>query len=164
MLEHDPGSQHWNLLIKRVRLQDAGVYECQVSSKLRHLRHHVLLEVHAIQISGSAAVDKDDRIYLICNATGLEYPPEDLDWFFEGIKLATNADEKRIGQDVWKETSWSEAQFKCEKFVSLTDKTIVSILEIRDAQLDHSGIYTCRTSNLLVKSTQVTVLSGEFRS
>ncbi|XP_025077801.1 zwei Ig domain protein zig-8-like [Pomacea canaliculata] len=158
MLEHDPGSQHWNLLIKRVRLQDAGVYECQVSSKLRHLRHHVLLEVHdtrepistptprpSIQISGSAAVDKDDRIYLICNATGLEYPPEDLDWFFEGIKLATNADEKTFIQ----------------KFVSLTDKTIVSILEIRDAQLDHSGIYTCRTSNLLVKSTQVTVLSAD---
>lgn len=53
-----------------------------------------VLITQAIQISGSAAVDKDDRIYLICNATGLEYPPEDLDWFFEGIKLATNADEK----------------------------------------------------------------------
>ena len=39
-------------------------------------------------------VDKDDRIYLICNATGQEYPPDDLDWFIEGNKLTTSADEK----------------------------------------------------------------------
>ena len=46
MSEHEPGSDYWNLLIHQVQLRDAGVYECQVSSKLRHLRHHVLLEVH----------------------------------------------------------------------------------------------------------------------
>ena len=46
MSEHEPGSDYWNLLIHQVQLGDAGVYECQVSSKLRHLRHHVLLEVH----------------------------------------------------------------------------------------------------------------------
>ena len=49
MIEYpqEPGYiSHWNLLIKHVTKEHAGVYECQVSSKLRHLRHHVLLEVH----------------------------------------------------------------------------------------------------------------------
>jgi hypothetical protein len=46
MAEHLPETHHWNLVIKRVEIRDAGVYECQVSSKLRHLRTHVLLEVH----------------------------------------------------------------------------------------------------------------------
>ncbi|KAK7477675.1 hypothetical protein BaRGS_00031059 [Batillaria attramentaria] len=145
MLEHEPKSSSWNLLIRDVRLDDAGVYECQVSSKLRHLRHHVLLEVHAIQISGSSVVDKDDRIYLICNATGLGYPPDDLDWFIEGNKLTTSADDKVF----------------IRKFVSLTDKTIVSILEIRDAELEDSGVYTCRASDLQVRSMRVTVLNAD---
>ena len=48
------------------------------------------------------------------------------------------------------------------EFVSLMDKTIVSILEIKDAQLEDSGLYTCRTSNLQVKSLHVAVLNGEW--
>ncbi|KAK7116726.1 hypothetical protein V1264_002356 [Littorina saxatilis] len=157
MSEHEPNSHYWNLLIHKVELRDAGVYECQVSSKLRHLRHHILLEVHekeevstpmprpSIFISGSNVVDKDDRIYLICNATGQEHPPDDIDWFIEGNKLTTSADEKVF----------------IRKFVSLTDKTIVSILEIKDAQLEDSGLYTCRTSNLQVKSMHVAVLNAD---
>ena len=48
----------------------------------------------AIFISGSSVVDKDDRIYLVCNATGQDHAPEVLDWFIEGNKLTTSADEK----------------------------------------------------------------------
>ncbi len=36
---------NWNLVIRDVQLKDAGVYECQISSKMRHLRHHVTLMV-----------------------------------------------------------------------------------------------------------------------
>ncbi|KAL8565201.1 hypothetical protein ACOMHN_001099 [Nucella lapillus] len=153
MSKHEPQSDFWNLLIHKVRLSDAGVYECQVSSKLRHLRHHVLLEVHereistiaprpSISLSGPDVVDKDNRLELSCNATGQDYPPDDLDWFKEGNKLTTSSDEKLF----------------IRKFVSLTDKTIFSTLEVKDAQLDDSGLYICRTSNLQVRSLHVTVL------
>ncbi|XP_076465784.1 lachesin-like [Babylonia areolata] len=153
MSEHEPDSDYWNLLIHKVKLSDAGVYECQVSSKLRHLRHHVLLQVHereisttaprpSISLSGPDVLDKDNRLELSCNATGQDYPPDDLDWFKEGNKLTTSADEKLF----------------IRKFVSLTDKTIFSTLEIRDAQLEDSGLYICRTSNLQVRSLHVTVL------
>ncbi|XP_076443954.1 roundabout homolog 1-like [Babylonia areolata] len=143
MSEHEPHSNYWNLLIHRVQLRDAGVYECQVSSKLRHLRHHVLLQVHAISISGSSVVDRDGTIFLRCNATGQDHSPDDLDWFIEGNKLSTSSDEK----------------VSIRKFVSLTDRTIVSILEIQNAQLGDSGLYTCRTSNLQVRSMHVAVLN-----
>ncbi|CAG5126222.1 unnamed protein product, partial [Candidula unifasciata] len=48
LVEHEPGEDTWNLIIQQVRLSDAGVYECQVSSRLRHLRQHVLLTVKGI--------------------------------------------------------------------------------------------------------------------
>ncbi|KAL8580631.1 hypothetical protein ACOMHN_043447 [Nucella lapillus] len=155
MSEHELHSDYWNLVIRRVQLRDAGVYECQVSSKLRHLRHHVLLQIHekevvstqmprpSISISGSSVVDKNGRIYLRCNATGQDHSPDDLDWFIEGNKLSTSSDEK----------------VSIRKFVSLTDRTIVSILEIQNAQLGDSGLYTCRTSNLQVRSMHVAVLN-----
>ena len=44
-VEHPPGSSQWNLVIRDLQLDDAGVYECQISSKIRHLRHHVTLLV-----------------------------------------------------------------------------------------------------------------------
>lgn len=44
-VEHDQGGVKWNLIIRDVQLKDSGVYECQVSSRMRHLRHHVTLMV-----------------------------------------------------------------------------------------------------------------------
>lgn len=44
-VEHPPSTGQWNLMIKRVEIEDAGVYECQVASTARHLRKHVLLVV-----------------------------------------------------------------------------------------------------------------------
>ena len=44
-VEHPPGSSQWNLVIRDLQPEDAGVYECQISSKIRHLRHHVTLLV-----------------------------------------------------------------------------------------------------------------------
>jgi hypothetical protein len=104
LVDHDPERNSWNLVIRQVRLSDNGVYECQVSSKVRHLRHHVLLTVKEalttplprpdIKITGSSFVEKNGQIYLICNATGLEHPPDDLDWFFNGNKLTTQENRK----------------------------------------------------------------------
>ncbi|CAG5134035.1 unnamed protein product, partial [Candidula unifasciata] len=154
-VEHETGEGTWNLVIHQARLSDAGVYECQVSSKLRHLRQHVLLTVKEketnttpmprpdIKIAGTSFVEKDDQIHLICNATGLEHPPDYLDWFLNGNKLSMKNNNK----------------ISIREFVSITSRTIVSILEINDAQLSDSGMYVCRTSNLQIESMRVTVLN-----
>lgn len=40
------------------------------------------------------------------------------------------------------------------------EKTISSILEVDDADMDDAGIYVCRTSDLQIVSTRVDVLNG----
>ncbi|XP_071091280.1 lachesin-like isoform X1 [Haliotis cracherodii] len=164
-VEHPPSTGQWNLMIKRVEIEDAGVYECQVASTARHLRKHVLLvvkepkirenehmprvsgtgikdDLYDIQITGEEFVEQGKKIYLICNATGKEHSPDDLDWFKNGNKLTTEFARK----------------IYIRKFVSLTTKTIVSILEIKNAKLSDAGMYVCRTSDLQITSRRINVL------
>ncbi|XP_076444187.1 zwei Ig domain protein zig-8-like [Babylonia areolata] len=155
-VEHPPGSSQWNLVIRDLQAGDAGVYECQISSKIRHLRHHVTLLVQNepkapklkepnIQITGADFVDEGEKIELLCNATAKDQPPEDLDWFREGNRLQTS-EHKGV---------------YIRKFVTLATGTIVSILEIKHAQLSDAGVYVCRTSSLDVTSFRVNVLNGD---
>ncbi|KAL8622763.1 hypothetical protein ACOMHN_026884 [Nucella lapillus] len=155
-VEHPPGSSQWNLVIRDLQPEDAGVFECQISSKIKHLRHHVTLLVQNepkepklkepnIQITGADFVDEGEKIELLCNATAKDQPPEDLDWFREGNRLQTS-DNKGV---------------YIRKFVTLSTGTIVSILEIRHARLSDAGVYVCRTSSLDVTSFRVNVLNGD---
>ncbi|PVD19470.1 hypothetical protein C0Q70_19959 [Pomacea canaliculata] len=43
-----------------------------------------------IQITGAKFVDEGEKIFLICNATAQDQPPDDLDWFRDGEKLQTS--------------------------------------------------------------------------
>ncbi|XP_055878105.1 obscurin-like isoform X1 [Biomphalaria glabrata] len=149
-VQHIPLQPNWTLLIKQVRLDDAGEYECQVASTDRQLRRSVFLTVKPgkrqkiksdIKITGKTYVEKGQKIKLICNATGAD-TTDDLDWFRNGQKLSTN---KKI---------------TIHKRVSLTDRQIDSVLEVQDADLDDAGVYVCRTSELLVESKRVDVLNG----
>ncbi|XP_041363474.1 fibroblast growth factor receptor 4-like [Gigantopelta aegis] len=154
-VEHPPGTNKWNLIIKHVKPSDTGVYECQVSSSVRHLRYHVLLQVREadtkkkkdldIVITGDPFVDKGEVIKLTCNATGREYPPEELDWFKNGNKMETNFAKK----------------IYIRKMVSINSKTIISVLNIKKADLDDAGTYVCRTSDKQVTSKKVEVLNAD---
>lgn len=44
--------------------------------------------------------------------------------------------------------------------ISLMEKTIFSILEVEEADMDDAGIYVCRTSDLQIASARVDVLNG----
>ncbi|XP_059163383.1 leucine-rich repeats and immunoglobulin-like domains protein 1 isoform X2 [Physella acuta] len=157
VVDHKLHSNNWDLVIRQVRLTDAGVYECQVSTKYRNLRQQVLLTVREIptntttvprphiQITGPQFVEKNGLIYLICNATGLEHTPDELDWFFNGNKLSTQENKK----------------VTIRNMVSITSKTIASVLEIADAQIEDGGLYVCRTSNLQIISLRVSVLNAD---
>ncbi|PVD19940.1 hypothetical protein C0Q70_20434 [Pomacea canaliculata] len=108
-----------------------------------------MLEAHGhcdpeIRITGHTYVEKSGSIRLICNATGEDHSPDDIDWFLNGQKLITDdANEVYI-----------------HKRVSLTDKTIYSSLEIKSADMSDAGIYVCRTSDLQIASARVDVLNG----
>ncbi|BFZ01919.1 hypothetical protein BsWGS_04958 [Bradybaena similaris] len=154
-VEHVPLGPDWHLLIKQVRLDDEGMYECQVSSTARDLRKYVQLTVKfgdyipphgpEINITGKTYVEKSQKIRLMCNATGADHSPDSLDWFLNGQKLATDVEKKVYIQ----------------MQVSLMEKTISSVLEVDEADMDDAGIYVCRTSDLQIASTRVDVLNAD---
>ncbi|KAK6179577.1 hypothetical protein SNE40_011904 [Patella caerulea] len=176
LIEHTPLQKEWNLLIKKVQLDDGGKYECQVSSTQRNLRRFVYLNIigeykpswrkptirpepdirrvsgiktntssYDIKISGPSYVEKGSKILLVCNATGDEHPPDDLDWFKDGDKLSTD----------------HSKQIYIRKQVSLEYKTISSVLEIEKARLHNAGVYICRTSDLQITRKIVDILNSD---
>ncbi|XP_052794919.1 V-set and immunoglobulin domain-containing protein 1-like isoform X2 [Mya arenaria] len=151
---HVPHQEEYNLVISNVQPHDAGVYECQISTK-EDLRKYVLLNVldqtapssEAIKITGKSYVEKGDQIILTCNATGELYPPEDIDWFKDGSKIKPN-------------------QFKgisIAKFRIAETKTLHSQLEIDHSSMDDSGNYICRSSELAITDKSVIVLNGSAK-
>jgi hypothetical protein len=42
---HIPWKDQWNLSIKNVQVQDAGIYECQVGTRGKKLRQNITLTV-----------------------------------------------------------------------------------------------------------------------
>ncbi|XP_025078293.1 zwei Ig domain protein zig-8-like isoform X2 [Pomacea canaliculata] len=152
-VRHRKHSLEWNLHIREATPQDSGVYECQVITRSRDIRQMVLLRIDDtpfippqkpdIQISGSQFVEKGNTLTLTCNATGFDYPPDELDWFKDGLKLT------------------SDLRRTLRKDVSLADKTIVSKLQVARATMADAGTYVCRASDMQVTSAKVNVLNTD---
>ncbi|XP_076443545.1 zwei Ig domain protein zig-8-like isoform X2 [Babylonia areolata] len=160
VVRHRLHSLEWNLHIQRATPEDSGVYECHVITKSRDVRQLVLLHVDEIQYvpahqpaihisgphyveDGSHFVEKSNTLTLTCSATGFDYPPDDLDWFKDGLKLTNNG------------------RLHLSKDVSLSEKTIVSTLQVSRAVMSDAGTYVCRASDMQVTSAKVNILNTE---
>ncbi|KAL3867229.1 hypothetical protein ACJMK2_044445 [Sinanodonta woodiana] len=150
-VNHIPYKDQWNLLIKNVQLEDEGTYECQVSSTDRTIRRLITLTVEEwksssprVQMSGPEFVEKGEKVILTCNATGINYPPEEMDWFRNGQKLLSDV----------------ESGIEIYKRVSISSKSITSILEIKRATMEDDGTYICRSSDLHISSKKLNVLNA----
>ncbi|XP_046576646.1 zwei Ig domain protein zig-8-like isoform X2 [Haliotis rubra] len=151
MVEHEsqPGDiTTWDLLIKNVKANDSGIYECQITST-REYAYHIQLNVvgppitnPAISVIGSTYVDYGDPIKLICNATGGPHIPEEIDWFKDGDKI----DSHKYNDIV------------ITKYRSLRLQSMTSELLVDRSTTDHSGTYICRSSQDVIASIKVTVL------
>ncbi|XP_062588223.1 hemicentin-1-like [Saccostrea cucullata] len=157
-VQHIPYRGSWNLMIKNVNINDAGVYECQISAKERAgSRRLVLLNVLEapstttqktfsppdIYISTSSNfVEVGRTITVICNATAIDLPTGDIDWFVEGHKVRENS------------------RTTITKYSSFVEKVIISKLTITNAQLQDAGTYVCRTSESQISNTKIHVLSA----
>ena len=107
---------------------------------------HYFLSVLGINIYGPEHVSTGEKFEVYCNATGVNFPPEEIDWFFDGFKIKTDFDKGII----------------IEKSVSLKARSIESTIHIARAQSSDKGDYTCRVSNGLVKTINVRVLHSEY--
>ena len=86
------------------------------------------------------------ELRLLCNATGALTPPDSIDWFKDGSKITAD-NFKRI---------------ELRKRLSINSRTITSILSKANAEMNDAATYTCRTSDLQVKSVKVNVLNSEY--
>ncbi|ESO92559.1 hypothetical protein LOTGIDRAFT_120469 [Lottia gigantea] len=139
-----PDKKEWNLLIKNVQPKDSGVYECQVSAR-KKLTRLILLRVNTIFVSGTQFVEKGDPVHLVCNASGATQPPDNLDWFKDGIKLSPDAHQK----------------ITLNKYKFSATKTLASVLVLKHSQMSDAGTYVCRSSELDTTSVKVHILNGK---
>ncbi|XP_050402225.2 zwei Ig domain protein zig-8 isoform X2 [Patella vulgata] len=150
-LQKLPERKEFNLLIKDVQPKDGGVYECQVSAR-KKLTKLILLRVNSkplpaapsIFVSGTQFVEKGDSIHLVCNSSGIDNPPDNLDWFKDGIKISPDAHQK----------------ITLEKYKFTATKTLVSVLVLKHSQMADAGTYVCRSSNLDTTSVKVHILNA----
>ncbi|XP_069138148.1 zwei Ig domain protein zig-8-like isoform X1 [Argopecten irradians] len=145
---HVPYRDEWNLWIRNAQTSDSGIYECQVSSKHRTLRQNISLLIverkykKAINITGARYVERGMPLRLVCNATGEDFPPDEIQWFFGGEKLQSDS-RKRIRDEV-----------------NLITHTLISTLEIMYASMSDTGNYVCRSSARLTTGVRVEVLNA----
>ncbi|XP_048734833.2 uncharacterized protein LOC125650510 isoform X2 [Ostrea edulis] len=152
-VSHPANSPHYDLVIKNVQKHHAGVFECQVSTQ-EEMSIDVTLNVvdapmgkptySSLSLSGEEFVDQGDPIRLSCNATGVQHAPEDVDWFFNGLKIQSSVQEEII----------------ITKFHSPETKTLISTLEIERSKMNNSGSYICRSTDLKIESHSVMVINA----
>ncbi|XP_033749736.1 follistatin-related protein 4-like isoform X2 [Pecten maximus] len=161
-VEHADRSQIWALVIKNVQKEHAGDYECQISTK-EDLNKSVSLRVldassqtpvttqqsspilPAVNLGGAEFVEKGNPIKLSCNATGKVMTPDDVDWFKNGIKIKSSA---------------SNTIQITKRRLPVT-RTLVSTLHIKHSNMNDTGTYICRSTDLKVKGKYVSVLNSE---
>ncbi|XP_060598029.1 MAM domain-containing glycosylphosphatidylinositol anchor protein 1-like isoform X2 [Ruditapes philippinarum] len=156
-VDHSPmthSSSSWDLLIKSVKPQHAGVYECQVTSNhliAQYITLHVVDRSQirsALKLSGTKFVNKGEKIHLVCNATGASRAPEAVDWFYEGNRIHPS-------NPIWK------GRVEVLKHESFEGKYFISELIIDHSKLKDKGHYVCRSSDLTVDSLKVHVLNAD---
>ncbi|KRG06688.1 zwei Ig domain protein zig-8 isoform X2 [Drosophila mojavensis] len=136
----------WTLQIKWAQQRDAGVYECQISTQpVRSYSVNLNIVVPTATILGGPDlyVDKGSTINLTCIIKFSPEPPTHIFWYHQDKVLS-------------EETAGGRLKFK-----TIKSEETKSILLIYDADLLHSGKYSCYPSNTEIASIRVHVLQGE---
>lgn len=100
----------------------------------------------AVKLGGGGYVEKGNPITLSCNATGKVMPPDDIDWFKDGIKIKDRA----------------RSKIQITKKRQPETRTLVSTLHIKHSDMGDAGTYICRSSDLKVKGIYVSVLNCKY--
>jgi hypothetical protein len=107
---------------------------------------HVVSYISEIRISGTEFPEKGGSVFLLCNATGKKYPPDNIEWYKDGERLFT------------------ESRIYIREHVAQNAGVLTSSLEIINAKLEDNGTYICRATSLtdepMITRMNVNVLSG----
>lgn len=155
----DHTSTHWDLRIRNVKLEDAGVYFCAVSSGEGREKHRRLIKLNVkevttippgISINGSEFVNKGDPLVLECQASGFNQVSNYLEWYKDG-KIIDNS-------YIWKHHRLRGRAMNITDHHNIETKTIRRVLFIARSTMEDSGTYMCRISPLDIAKKTVHVL------
>ncbi|KAF2367516.1 Immunoglobulin V-set domain [Trinorchestia longiramus] len=145
-VHHPEGSTEWTLVIKYVKQEDAGTYECQLMSGgglVSHLVHlRVVVPQAVIPGNGEYHVDTGSTIALSCIVEQSPTAPRYIFWYHNSRMI--NYDQQRGGINVEIDT----------------EPRVRSRLTISDARPSDSGNYTCDADNTAPDSITVYITAG----
>jgi len=147
LARHNSDTDEWTLVIKYVQERDAGIYECQIPSRIpRSYPINLNIVVPHVRIQGSPDihVDQGSVINLTCIISSTPVPPVYVFWY-HGEKVVP----------------YDSAGGRIEVFTSKGRET-KSNLVIKKAGPSDSGNYTCKPSIAREASIKVHVLESEF--
>lgn len=101
-----------------------------------------------LTITGTQYVNQYSDIHLVCNATGVERAPEDVDWFFNGNRI-------HMSHPHW------YGRIEIAKHRPVPGRSYISELIIHLSTMEDQGNYVCRSSDLNVNSMNVHILNGK---
>ena len=104
-----------------------------------------------LTLEGRNIVNFNEPINLTCLVQGENRAPEDVDWFFEGVKIVPGSSRWRNRVYITREREPYRRQFK-------------SHLLIDNSDFSDRGIFVCRASADLVESIYISVLEGKCPS
>nr|XP_023026948.1 uncharacterized protein LOC111514936 [Leptinotarsa decemlineata] len=139
LVEHARHLQNWGLVIQHVRPDDAGLYECQVST---HPTTSIFLELKVTEAIAEIIGSPDIHIRagsllrLVCTLKHSTEPPSYVFWYHE---------QRMINHDTG---------------VSVTADKSSSVLQLQEADTSHNGNYTCYPSKAIPAYVNVHVLNS----
>eukprot|EP00094_Tigriopus_californicus_P005156 TCALIF_04970-PA protein Name:"Protein of unknown function" AED:0.03 eAED:0.18 QI:0/0.66/0.71/0.85/0.83/0.85/7/60/336 len=175
ILKPDQSENEWNLHIKPVRLSDAGVYECQISTKSK-MSHYIKLDVVVpiVEIEsdiGDIHAQTGSQVRLTCAIRNTLHRPRFVNWYHDNQRLSPNSQTiihplktvPKSDQDPTKSLNSSSSSSTSSS--SSPSKSVVpktnqggpsfsrggrdyhSIITLQHVQADQSGRYTCQPSS-----------------
>lgn len=155
---HQSNSSTWTLQIKSVQPDDAGKYECQISTlpKMSHFLHLSVI-VPNVKIFGDRDifVKSSSTVQLRCVVSQSLVPPTYIEWRHNNhhLPLATSA--LSIG-------NVKGARLQTTPPEHIAEGTTVSTLTILHAETSDSGTYTCLPAQLESASVSLHVLETDL--
>ncbi|EEB10800.1 conserved hypothetical protein [Pediculus humanus corporis] len=146
---HDLESSDWSLKLKNSKIDDSGIYECQVNTDPK-INRKIILNVgkSLTKIFGKEEqyVKVNSTITFTCLVIAPEETLTSIEWLKNGRQISFQASRGGIIVDTER-----------------NERKATSRLTLADVKMNDSGNYTCKPGNAKSHSVSLIVVDGLFR-